>query len=230
MVAALVTITWTGGSRIEAEEIKWGTRRIEFLQITDMRLDAGVQTFESFRVFENGIVEWARWNSSGFLLDHAKPCNMGSDIFDRIRSSPGYSSPPDPSSKNVVGRPAYRVEMTIMSGSGVESVSMSEMPVDIADITHEIRRNLEPAPVKPGWYVWTQPSLEIDNPDIVIKGTSCDSGIAETLSKAIAAGRLVVPAENDNVEAFVSGELANRNVFTAGFPDGILLFGILSAK
>lgn len=230
MVAALVTIAWTGADRIGAEQIKCGTHRIEYVQITDMRLDAGVQTFEAFRVLDNGIVEWARWNSSGYLLDHAKPCNMGSDIFDRITSSPSFSSPPDPSQKNVVGRPAYRVEMTIMSGSGIESVSMRKMPVDISDITYEIRRNIEPASVKPGWYVWTQPSLEIDNPDIVIGGANCDSGIGETLSKAIAAGRLVVPVGDDNVEAYVSGERANRNVFTAAFPDGILLFGILSAE
>jgi hypothetical protein len=49
------------------------------------------------------------------------------------------------------------------------------------------------------------------------------------LSEAITTGRLIVRAD-DSIQAFVSGERANRIAFEARLPIGNLLFGVLSAK
>lgn len=72
------------------------TPPVEFVQITSIQLDAGEQTFEAFRILRNGMVEWARWNSSGFLLDRSEPFDMGSETFDQVVSSPVFLKPPDP--------------------------------------------------------------------------------------------------------------------------------------
>ena len=229
-MAALVAIVCTGVTRVAAELPGCGASMVEFVQITSMRLDAGEQTFEAFRILRSGMVEWARWNSSGHLLDHAEPCDMGSKTFDRAVSSPSFLNPPNPPQDDgVLGRPAFRLDMATLLGSGIDAVSMTKMPNDIAELTDEIRRRVKAISVQPGWYIWTQPYPQIGKTDIDIAEARCNSAIAMVLSEAIATGRLIVQA-NDSIQAFVSGERANRIAFKARLTIGNLLFGVLSAK
>ena len=229
-MAAVFIIACTGVTRVTAEQPGCGAGMVEFVQITSMRLDAGEQTFEAFRILRNGMVEWARWNSSGHLLDHAEPRDTGSETFDRVVSSPSFLNPPKPPQVDgVLVRPAFRLDMAILSGLGIDAVSMTMMPDDIAKLTDEIRRGVKAISVKPGWYIWTQPSPQIGKADIDIAEARGDSAIAMVLSEAIATGRLIVRAD-DGIQSFVSGERANRIAFEARLPIGNLIFGVLSAK
>lgn len=203
---------------------------VEFVQITIMRLDAGTQIFEAYRILHSGMVEWARWDNSGHLLAYAEPRDMGSGAFDRAVSSPGFQNPPKPPQDDgALGRPGFRLDMAILSGSGIDAVSMNEMPDDMAELTDEIRRGIKPISVQPGWYIWTQPYPPIGEADIDIAEARGDSTIARLLSESAATGRLIVRAD-ERVQAFVSGERANRIAFEARFAGGNLLFGVLSAK
>ncbi len=203
---------------------------VEFVQITSMNIDAGKQTFEAFRILRSGMVEWARWNSSGHLLDHAEPRDMCSKIFDRIVSSPSFLNPPKPPQDDgVLKRPAFRLDMVILSGSGIDAVTISKMPDDIAELIDDIRRGVKAISVQPGWYIWTQPYPQIGKADIIIAEAKRDSAIAMLLSEAVATGRLIVRAD-DSIKSFVSGERANRIAFKARLPTGDLLFGVLFAK
>jgi len=229
-MAAIVAIAWTGVTRVAAEQPGCGAGMVEFVQITSMRLDAGEQTFEAFRILRSGMVEWARWNSSGHLLDHAEPRDTGSEAFDKVVSSPSFLNPPKPpQDDDVLVRPAFRLDMAILSGSGIDAISMTKMPDDIAELTDVIRRGVKPIVVQPGWYIWTQPYPQIGKADIDITMARCDSAIAMVLSEAITTGRLIVRAD-DSIQAFVSGERANRIAFEAKLPIGNLLFGVLYAK
>lgn len=203
---------------------------VEFAQITSMRLDAGEQTFEAFRILRNGMVERARWNSSGRLLDHAEPRNMGSEIFDKVVTSPSFLNPPkSPQDDSVLGRPAFKLDIATLSGSGIHTVSMTKIPDDIAELTDEIRRSIKAISVQPGWYIWTQPYPQIGKADINITESGNDSAIARALSEAVKTGKLIVRAD-DSIELFVSGERAYRIAFEAELAIGNLLFGVLTAK
>jgi hypothetical protein len=229
-MAAIVAIACIGVTRVAAEQPGCGAGMVEFVQITSMRLDAGEQTFEAFRILRSGMVEWARWNSSGHLLDHAGPGDMGSETFDRVVSSPIFLNPPKPPQDDgVLRRPAFRLDIAILSESGIDAISMTKMPDDIAELNDVIRRGVKPIVVQPGWYIWTQPYPQIGKADIDITMARCDSAIAMVLSEAITTGRLIVRAD-DSIQAFVSGERANRIAFEAKLPIGNLLFGVLSAK
>lgn len=229
-MAAIVAIACTGVIRVTAEQPGCAGSMVEFVQITIMRLDAGEQAFEAFRILRSGMVEWARWNSSGHLLDHAEPRNAGSETFDRVVSSLSFLNPPKPPQDDgVLGRPAFRLDMAIFSVSGIEAVSMSKMPNDIAKLTNEIRHSVNAVSVQPGWYIWTQPYPQIGKADIDITEARCDSAIAMMLSEAITTGRLIVQAD-DSIQSFFSGERAFRTAFEARLPKGNLLFGVLSAK
>ena len=229
-MAAIVAIACIGVTRVAAELPGCGASMVEFVQITSMRLDAGEQTFEAFRILRSGMVEWARWNSSGHLLNHAEPRNMGRETFDRVVSSPSFLNPPNPPQDDgVLVRPAFRLDMAILSGAGIDAVSMTKMSDDIAELIDEIKRGVKVITVQPGWYIWTQPYPQIGKTDIDIAEARCDSAIAIVLSEAIATGRLIVQAD-DSLQAFVLGERANRTAFKARLPIGNLLFGVLSAK
>lgn len=229
-MAAVVAIACTGVTRVAAEQPGCGSGMVEFVQITSSRLDAGRQTFEAFRILRSGMVEWARWNGSGHLLDHADSCDMGSETFDRVVSSPSFLNPPKlPREDGVLVRPAFKLDMAILSGTGIDAVSMTNMPDDIAELTDEIRQATKAKSVQPGWYIWTQPYLQIGKADIDIAEARCDPAIAMALWEAIATGRLIVRAD-ESIKAFVSGERASRIAFTVRLPIGNLLFGLLSSK
>lgn len=229
-MATIVAIICTSPTQVAAEQPGCGGSIVEFVQITIMRLDAGEQTFEAFRILRSGTVEWARWNSSGHLLDHSEPLGMGSETFDKVVSSPSFLNPAElPQDDDVLVRPAFRLDMAILSRSGIDAVSMTKMPDDIAELTDVIRRGVKPIPVQPGWYIWTQPYPQIGKADIDITEARCDSAIAMVLSEAITTGRLIMRAD-DSIQAFLSGERSNRIAFEARLPIGNLLFGVLSAK
>jgi hypothetical protein len=203
---------------------------VEFVQITSMRLDAGEQTFEAFRILRNGMVEWARWESSGYLLNHSEPIDMGSEIFDRVLYAPSFLKSPKPCRDDgTLGCPAFRLDMATLLESGIDAVSMTRMPDDIAALTDELRRSVKAIPVQPGWYIWTQPYLKSGKADIDLAEARCDSPFAMVLLEAVATGRLIVRADN-SIQAFISGERANRIAFVARLAIGNLLFGVLSAK
>ena len=203
---------------------------IEFAQITSTRLDAGEQTFESLRVLRNGMVEWARWNSSGTLLDHAGPFDAGSETFDQIVSSPAFLKPPEPRRyTGILGRPAYKLEITTVTQSSIETVVLHKMPDDLAALTDRLKRRVPAAPVQPGWYMWTKPYPRQGPADIDLTETRVDSAAAMTLSDAVTTGKLIVQAD-DSVKAFVSGERSTRIAFVARLVIGDLHFGVLSAK
>lgn len=207
-----------------------GTGMGDFVQITSMQLNDGVQTFEAFRIMSSGMVEWARWNSSGYLLGHAEPYDMGSEIFNRIVSSPSFLSPKKTSNDDgVLGRPGFRLDIATLSKSGIKVISISERPDDIAKFTNELRRNIKVIPIQPGWYIWTQPYIESGKADIDLTEANDGSAIAIVLSEAVVTGRLIVRAD-DSIQAFISGENAHRIAFDAKFALGTMLFGVLSAK
>ena len=202
-MAAIVAIACTGVTRVEARQPECGIGMVEFVQITSMWLDAGKQTFEAFRILRSGKVEWARWNSSGHLLDYAEPYDTGSETFNRIVSSPSFLNPPKPpQDAGVLGRPAFRIDMAIILESGIEAVSMTKMPDDIANLIDEIRRGIKAISVQPGWYVWTQPYPQISKADIEIANARCDSAIAKALSEVIETGRHIVRAD-DSIQSFI---------------------------
>ena len=201
------------------------TPPVEFVQITSIRLDAGEQIFEAFRILRNGNVEWARWNSSGFLLDHAEPFQLGSDNFDRVVSSPAFLKPPKQRRDDgALGRPAYRLEISTLTQSGIDAVFMTKMPDDLATLVDDIKNRIATTSVQSGWYIWTTPYPGQGTADIVLTEARNDSAVAIALSEAVATGRLIVRVEED-IQAFVSGEHANRIAFTARLAVGDLRFG-----
>lgn len=230
LMVAIVVITCTCVMPIASKRPGCLTDIIELVQITTMRLDAGIQTFEAFRILRSGMVEWARWDSSRNLLDHAQPLHMGSETFDRVVSSPSFLNPPKPTNENdVLKRQAFRLDMAILSGSGIKAVSITKMPNDISEIIEKIRSGVKPIAVQPGCYIWTQPYPQIGRADIDITGANRDSAIAMVLDESIASGRLIVRAD-DSIKSYFSSEHANRIAFLAKLPIGNLLFGVLFAN
>lgn len=229
-IAAMVAIACTDVTRVEARQTECGIGTVEFVQITSMWLDAGKQTFEAFRILRSGKVEWARWNSSGHLLDHAKPFDTDSETFNKAVSSPSFLNPPKlHQDAGVLGRPAFRLDMAIILKSGIKAISMTKMPDDIANLIDVIRRGIKAISVQSGWYVWTQPYPQISKADIEIANAMCDSAVATALSEAITTGRLIVKAD-DSIQSFIKGERANRIFFEARLPTVNLIFGVISAK
>jgi hypothetical protein len=204
----------------------------EFVQITSMRLDAGVETFEAFRILSSGRVESARWNSLRNLLDHAKLHDKGSERFERVLSAAGRLKRPEPrQGDDTLGRLALWFEVATMSKSGTDITRVTEVPDDFAVLIQELRADVTALPMEAGWYVWTRPySLgSLDHPDIDLTTSECDSAVTHALSQAMATGGLIVPA-NDDIQAFISGEHASRVAFSARLAIGALLFGVVAAK
>lgn len=202
----------------------------EFVQITTMQLDAGEQTFEACRISRSGRVEWARWNSSGFLLTHAQPIDMGSETFDRVVSSSAFLKPSElHRDDGTLGRPGSRIDVVSVSKSGVDIISMAKMPDDIVALIEKIKSGAEAVPVPPGWYIWTKPYPPADRVDIDLTKATCETAVERALSDSIAYGRLIVRTD-DTVQEFVSGENAYRSAFSARMAVGDLLFGIVSAR
>jgi len=195
-----------------------------------MRLDAGEQTFEAFRIQRGGSLEWARWTSSGYLLDHAQRRDTDSDLYQRVVSAPSFLKPPEsPQHDGTLGRPAFRLEMATLSKSGVHALSMSKFPNDIAALADEFRRRIAATPVRPGWYLWTTPYPAVGKADIDLTEASCDTAVEKALAAAVATGDLIVRAD-DGIQAFMSGEHASRIAFSARTVAGDLRFGVLYAK
>lgn len=206
---------------------KCATRATEFVQITDMHLNEGEQTFEAFRISRDGNIEWARWNSLNEFLDYGKTLGMGNEMFERVLLSETFLDPPKPSQNDgALGRLAYTLEIATLSESGTHTLSMTKMPDDIAVLVNELRRSVVATPMKRGWYLWTKPYQSIDKPDIDLTSARCNSGIEEVLSEAIATGSLVARAD-DSIQTFISGEHAYRTTFSARIIEGGLYFGIL---
>jgi hypothetical protein len=109
-------------------------------------------------------------------------------------------------------------------------VSMSEMPDDIAALTDDIRRNVKPIAIQPGWYIWTQPYPQNGEADIDLTEAMQESDIATVLSESVVTGRLIVQVDDQSIQTFISGERANRTAFVARLSVGNLLFGVLSVK
>jgi len=229
-VAAVGAIACTDLMSTAAAQSGCITGMVEFVQMTSMQLDAGEQTFEAFRVMQSGTVEWARWNSSGYLLDLARLCETDSNIYDKVMSSPSFMDSPKPrEDEGTLGREAFRFDAAILSKSGVRGFSTSKMPHDLAALSDELRRRVAATKLRPGLYVWTKPYPSTDKADIDLTKGRCDAPVERALSEALASGSLIVRAD-DNIQAFVSGERANRIEFSARIAVGDLRFGVLSAK
>lgn len=229
-IAVIVAIACLGESRVAARQADCSTDATEFAQITTMRLDAGQQTFEAFRILRTAGVEWARWDSSGYLLDHAQIHGESGAVYDRVLSSPSFANHPEPSADGgALGRPAFRLELATFSPSGIRVVSLGKMPDDLAGLTEDIRRRLAPTPVETGWYVWTKPYPAGSHPDVALADAGCGTAVEKALSVAIATGSLIVRADS-GIRAYVSGERTSRSEFSASIAEGGLRFGILFAK
>lgn len=203
---------------------------IDFVQITISQLDAGEQTFEAFRILRNGRVEWARWNSSGLLLNYMESVEVGRDTFDRIVSSNIFqNSSYQSQNEDVLGHPAYRLEITTLTQSGIGAVFMHEMPNDLATLVQDIKHRAVAAPVQPGWYVWTQPYPLDGNADVDLSEPRCNSVVAKALSEAVTTGRLIVLAE-DSIRDYISGQRKSRTTFVARLAEGDLRFGVLTTR
>ncbi len=215
----------------KADQSGHRTEIIEFVQINIMQLNMGVQTFEAFRIFQNGNIEWARWNSVGHLLGHGVLYDSNNHFFDKVVSSPSFIFPPKSlRDENILGRPIFRIDITTLSISGNRIVSMNNLPVDIAEITTQIKNNVKKSFLDSGWYIWTQPYPQIGNIDINLIEASNESGIGAFLLKAIKTGALVIKADEDYIQSFFSGERTNRIAFKARLAKGDLLFGILFVR
>ena len=221
----------TKTTKQDISQSKCATNMVEFVQITSMQLDAGEQTFEAFRILRDGMVEWARWNSSGYLLEHAEPRNMGSGTFDKLVSTQSFLNPPKPHfmDDGTVGRPSSNLQVTTVSKSGIDTIEMIRTPDDIATFIDNLRRSVKATPVQPGWYVWTVPYTRNDVVDIDLATGKCDSAVAMALSEAVTTGRLIVRADN-NVQEFISGEKAFRSAFGARISIGDMLFGVIRPR
>ena len=207
------------------------TAMAEYVQVTRMRLDAGVQTFESFRILRDGTAQWARWNSLGRLLAQAGPKMVSPELFDSVVSHKRTSTGREPADNHgiVRGRPASRVSLVHLFESKVEMAAWSDLPDDIAAVQEQILGGLAAMPVQPGWYVWTEPVPLADQPDLTISETDGNSALVTALLEAAVTGRLIVRA-GEGVSRFMSGARAHRIVFKASVHGVGLGFGILSHK
>ena len=219
-----------GSARADTTQTKGQADVAEFVQITIMRLQAGEKVFEAFRIQQDGTAEWAKWNSSGHLINHTAPFNTGAVVYDGIVSSSSYLNPPEPSQYgSVLGRPAFRLDIATFSGSGVKAVSMNKMPDDITEYIQKIMQGVKPTSLRSGWYVWTQPYPGRDQPDIDMTTENRHSTLVATLWKGIRVGGLIIRSDN-TILPFMTRERAKRIAFVSRFPTGNLLFGVLSAK
>jgi hypothetical protein len=208
------------------------TDPVEFVQITAMQLDAGEETYEAFRILGNGRIEWARWTSYGYLLDYSQSHDGDSDIFNRVLTARSVLKPSKPHRDDgALGRRGFWLEIATLSKSGAQITIVNEIAADLAALIDELRRDVTPAVVQPGLYVWTRPySLGwFDKPDIDLRRVECDSAVTLALAEALATGQLIVRAD-DGIQTFIAGERANRIAFSAKLAVSALLFGIVSAK
>jgi hypothetical protein len=202
----------------------------EFVQITIMQLDAGEQTFEAFRILPDDVVEWARWNSGGSLLDHAQPFKMNHGIFNKVLSLPSFANPPGPAPEDgALGRPAFRLDMASFTGARVKMISLPDMPEDMAQLISELRDMVQEntTPPRPGWYVWTQPYASVHNPDIDLSEDRCNSPACRAVLQAVKTGKMIVQADSC-IQTFISGGRSHRSAFFAKVSLGSLLFGVLT--
>lgn len=208
------------------------THLVDFVQITSTSLDAGEQNFEAFRVLGSGSIEWARWNSSGYLLSYAEPQPIDVKIFNKILKFKKLLPLLAPS---LLGNDAksprvYNLEIADVSGGKVSVAETANMPSEVLVLIKEIKQTINVIKVQPGQYLWTIPySAPLENIDIDLTQTNCDSPVSKALSQVAGTGRLIVRAD-DTIRSFVSEENAYRTAFIAKFALGQLLFGILSTN
>lgn len=227
---ALAIIAYCAAMPVKAAEVGCTQEAIEFVQITSMRLDAGEQTFEALRIRHDGLVERARWNSLGFLLEYSEPSYFGSEIFNQVLSSAAFLKPPQLSKNDgALGRPSYRLEITALIPSGIDAVFMHQMPADLASLVEMLKSATRATSPQSGWYIWTNPYPAQGKVDVDLTGTGCDSAVTQALSRSLATGRMIIRAD-DSIQEFASGERASRIAFVARFSLGDLRFGILSTK
>ncbi len=203
----------------------------DFVQITTASLDAGVHTFDALRIMRDGTVEWASWNSFGYLLSHAEPQKLEPEIFDRAVTYKdslvartawfklGISEP----------GPIFHLEMCVVLDGKMRISASTALPNDLSKLLKDIRGRMPASKVYPGKYIWTQPyNAPEEKADMDLTQADCGSTIAKALSQA-ASGRLVIKADDD-LSAFGTEENVYRGAFIAKYANGQLLFGILSTK
>jgi hypothetical protein len=200
-----------------------------FVQTTGMKLDAGVQTFEAFRLHPDGLVEWARWNSGGALLGLGMFQERAARSYETALASASFSErSPDVRNDGPLGRPAASVELTAVSTSAVRTRLIDGMPEDLQTLTDRLRRRVKRVTPRAGSYVWTRPHQTAAAADVDLVG-QCDDGMARLLEEAARSGRLIV-GPHAAARAFASGERASRMEFIAKIAIGELRFGVLSVK
>jgi hypothetical protein len=229
LVAALAVIGCAGVPTASAQSDCSSTAP-DFVQITSMKLDAGDQTFEAFRIRPDGMTEWARWNSSGVLLNLGALRDAKRKDYQKVLSFASVSSARHwLQGGGAPGRPAFRLEIAAVSRSGIRARSMTSMPQNLATLVDELRKRVAVTALRSGSYVWTKPYINTGDIDIDLTTGKCDAGIAAALSGAVVSGSLVVRA-SDTVRRFVSGERANRMEFVVRIALGEMRFGVVSAR
>lgn len=209
---------------------------LEFVQITSKQLDGDERTFEKFRILRNGIVEWARLNESGHLLDYAEPRNMDRELFNKIITTQSFLSPPHEGTiwEGWEEGHRYPLEIVAMVNSDYKQISLNSIPIDISILIDDLRRNIKAKPTQPGWYMMSlvlvpkpydsEIGLGFGDVNIIdLTKSECDSGIAKDISEAIKAGRFISRIDDGSIQPFIFNKSTSKP-FIAKFTGGSLVF------
>ncbi len=232
---SVAEISPTSSVRIISENTTCDSVTVKFLQVTVGRLDAGIRTFEAFRLLSDGTLHQAVWNNAQVLLEVATPVNIGGESYiaaeqllakhqgrwwSRLLLGLGSSTPV---------RRALTLDLARLSPDGVRFKTLEEIPEDINALLAEWRLAAPRQSPKTGYYVWTAPYARIGEVDLEFARGNCQSVVARAVLEALETGRLSVPVSQD-IEVFLSGENKFRNQFGASFTWGYVRFGVVIAN
>lgn len=199
------------------------------VQLKLMTLDAGLQTFEVYRLPRHEVGDWARWTSAGHLLAYgALPAATTYEhITNAIASAPPATPTTDPAGP--LGRAGFNLTLLQVADTVIHQRQLDSVPPALADLIEDWRQAQTASPLEHGWYLWTSPVPAHSSAavDVDLTEGPCRDTLETSLAKALAEDRLILPA-SQAIEEFVSGERAYRTTFSARIPKGMLHFGILT--
>ena len=203
----------------------------EAVQVTIQRLDAGVQTFEAYRLSRAGRGEWAQWDNAGRLLGRALPRPIdGPAHYAALVAAASPAGVASASTQPAEGR-AFHVSVARIGAGGRSFADYDEMPAELGQALADLRRLLPQTPAATGPGLWLLPQRGISGAiDVDLRRAECIPGsVASLVAGAMSAGVLITPIDVRVARSLMSQNKA-RWAFGANGANGYTLFGVVSAR
>lgn len=221
--------TMTGGAAVAGEVC--GRDVAQFHQISISTSDLPFVFTHAYRLNAAGHLQYAKWSNQHRLSSVADPVAVAADTAAAFRDIVGrrlrsglrlFSRGPDRAD-----RPATGIELGAYVAGKTIYASKNDIPKDVADFLAGLDRQLAATAPRPGAYVWTKPVAR-SVVDIDLRGGDCGSDIGNAISESLRTANLLMRVET-GFEAYLSGDLANRNEFGARFDTGFAAYGVVQA-